>query len=54
VFYNDNLYPSSRNLLLAQPELVAGGDIEKMITLLNSKTGGAKARGEEGLHFKCF
>lgn len=33
-------------MLLANPELVAGGDIEKMITLLNQKARRAKAKGE--------
>lgn len=46
VFYNGTLYPSARHLLLANPKMVAGGDIEKMITLLNQKARRAKARGE--------
>ncbi|SGY91200.1 hypothetical protein [Moritella viscosa] len=47
MFHNDILYPSSRHLLLANPLLVAGGDIEKMITLLNQKARRAKVKGEK-------
>ncbi|EDM69282.1 bacteriophage f237 [Moritella sp. PE36] len=46
VFYNGKLYPSSRHLLLANPKMVAGGDIEKMITLLSQKGRRAKIKGE--------
>ena len=47
MFYNDNLYPSSRHLLLANPELVAGGDIDKVVALLNQKARRAKADDEK-------
>jgi len=47
MFHNDTLYPSSRHLLLANPALVAGGDIEKMITSLNQKARRAKAEDEK-------
>jgi len=46
MFYNGKLYPSARHLLLVGPELVTGGDIEKMITLLNQKARRAKSKGE--------
>jgi hypothetical protein len=46
IFYNGILYPSARHLLLANPLLVAGGDIETMITLLNQRARRASARGE--------
>ena len=35
VFYNGKLYPSARYLLLANPKLVAGGDIDNMVASLN-------------------
>ncbi|SGZ10015.1 Bacteriophage f237 [Moritella viscosa] len=47
MFYNGTLYPSSRHLLLANPELVAGGDIDNMVTLLNQKARRAKVKGEK-------
>ncbi|WP_211683714.1 hypothetical protein [Moritella sp. 24] len=47
MFYNDTLYPSARHLLLANPKLVAGGDIDNMIALLNQKARRSKAKGEK-------
>lgn len=47
-----HLYPSARHLLLANPELVAGGDIEMVVTLLSQKARRFKAKGETlGLSF---
>ncbi|MGK0270971.1 MAG: hypothetical protein ACI88H_001623 [Cocleimonas sp.] len=46
MFYNGNLYPSARHLLLANPKLVAGGDIDNMIALLNQKARRAKAKAK--------
>ena len=34
-------------MLLANPELIAGGDIEKMITRLNQKARREKVKGEK-------
>lgn len=45
MFYNGTLYPSARHLLLANPEVVAGGDIEKMVASLNHKARKVKAKG---------
>ncbi|MEZ8986704.1 hypothetical protein OAI_07850 [Vibrio cyclitrophicus FF160] len=46
MFYQGQLYPSARHLLLANPELVAGGDLSKVITSLNDKARRAKNKGE--------
>ena len=46
MFYNGTLYPSARHLLLANPELVTGGDIEKMVASLNQQSRRAKAKDE--------
>lgn len=48
MFYQDKLYPSARHLLLANPELVVGGDLSKAVTSLNDKARRAKNRGEIG------
>jgi len=47
MFYNGALYSSARHLLLANPELVAGGDIDNMVALLNQKARRAKVKGEK-------
>ena len=47
MFYLGKIYPSARHLLLANPELVAGGDLSKVITSLNDKARRAKNKGEE-------
>jgi len=47
MFYNGVLYPSARHLLLANPELVAGDDIEKIVASLNQKARRAKVKGEK-------
>ncbi|CAK2410219.1 conserved hypothetical protein [Vibrio crassostreae] len=46
MFYQGKLYPSARHLLLANPALVAGGDLSKVITSLNGKARRAKNKGE--------
>ncbi|WP_282066613.1 hypothetical protein [Vibrio rotiferianus] len=46
MFYQGKLYPSARHLLLANPALVAGGDLGKAITSLNDKARRAKNKGE--------
>ena len=46
MFYQGKLYPSARYLLLANPELVAGGDLSKAVTSLNDKARRAKNKGE--------
>ncbi|MBB1465794.1 hypothetical protein H5300_21215 [Vibrio sp. SG41-7] len=46
MFYQGKLYPSSRHLLLANPTLVAGGDLGKAVTSLNDKARRAKNKGE--------
>lgn len=46
MFYQGKLYPSARHLLLANPALVAGGDLGKAVTTLNDKARRAKNRGE--------
>ncbi|ANS86452.1 hypothetical protein VSVS12_02703 [Vibrio scophthalmi] len=46
MFYQGKLYPSARHLLLANPALVAGGDLSKAVTSLNDKARRAKNRGE--------
>lgn len=46
MFYQGKLYPSARHLLLANPALVAGGDLSKVITSLNDKARRAKNKGE--------
>ncbi|USD32182.1 MULTISPECIES: helix-turn-helix domain-containing protein [Vibrio] len=46
MFYGNKLYPSARHLLLANPTLVAGGDLGKAITSLNDKARRAKNQGE--------
>ncbi|MBF4270188.1 LysR family transcriptional regulator, partial [Vibrio anguillarum] len=48
MFYGNKLYPSARHLLLANPTLVAGGDLDKAVTSLNDKARRAKNRGEIG------
>ncbi|MDF4307242.1 hypothetical protein P3697_08895 [Vibrio parahaemolyticus] len=42
MFYQGKLYPSARHLLLANPALVAGGDLGKAVTSLNDKARRAK------------
>lgn len=44
--YQDKLYPSARHLLLANPELVAGGDLDLVVAKLNDRARRAKNRGE--------
>lgn len=44
--YQGNLYPSARHLLLANLDLVAGGDLGKDVTSLNDKARRAKNQGE--------
>lgn len=46
MFYQGKLYPSARHLLLANPALVAGGDLGKAVTSLNDKARRAKNHGE--------
>lgn len=46
MFYGNKLYPSARHLLLANPVLVAGGDLVKAVTSLNDKARRAKNQGE--------
>ncbi|TWD65810.1 hypothetical protein FB445_1146 [Vibrio crassostreae] len=46
MFYQGKLYPSARHLLLANPTLVAGGDLRKAVTSLNDKARRAKNKGE--------
>ncbi|HCG8591128.1 TPA: LysR family transcriptional regulator [Vibrio parahaemolyticus] len=46
MFYQDKLYPSARHLLLANPALIAGGDLGKAVTSLNDKARRANNRGE--------
>ncbi|WP_240696987.1 hypothetical protein [Vibrio kanaloae] len=46
MFYGNKLYPSACHLLLANPALVAGGDLGKAITSLNDKARRAKNQGE--------
>ncbi|WP_253810871.1 hypothetical protein [Vibrio kanaloae] len=46
MFYGNKLYPSARHLLLANPALVAGGDLGKAIPSLNDKARRAKNQGE--------
>ncbi|HHY0566438.1 TPA: hypothetical protein ACVU5S_003844 [Vibrio parahaemolyticus] len=46
MFYGNKLYPSARHLLLANPTLVAGGDLGKAVTSLNDKARRAKNQGE--------
>ncbi|MDF5024124.1 hypothetical protein P3656_20565 [Vibrio parahaemolyticus] len=46
MFCQGKLYPSARHLLLANPALVAGGDLSKAVTSLNDKARRAKNRGE--------
>lgn len=48
MFYQGKLYPSARRLLLANPKLVAGGDLGKAVTSLNDKARRAKNKGEIG------
>ena len=43
--YDGKLYPSARHLLLANSELVAGGDMTKAVTALNDKARRAKNKG---------
>lgn len=46
MFYQGKLYPSARHLLLANPALVAGGDLGKAVTSLNDKARRAKNQGK--------
>ncbi|MEZ9747580.1 hypothetical protein AB4320_23125 [Vibrio splendidus] len=46
MFYQGKLFPSARHLLLANPELVSGGDLDKAVTSLNDKARRAKNKGE--------
>ncbi|CAK1952833.1 conserved hypothetical protein [Vibrio crassostreae] len=46
MFYQGKLYPSARHLLLANPTLVAGGDLRKAVTSLNDKARRAKNKGD--------
>lgn len=46
MFYQGKLYPSARHLLLANPTLVAGGDLGKAITSLNDKARRVKNQGK--------
>lgn len=46
MLYQGKLYPSARHLLLANPALVAGGDLGKAVTSLNDKARRAKNKGE--------
>ncbi|OEE17291.1 hypothetical protein OAY_10615 [Vibrio cyclitrophicus ZF205] len=46
MLYQGKLYPSARHLLLANLELVAGGDFSKAVTSLNDKARRAKNKGE--------
>ncbi|EJG0635214.1 hypothetical protein C4G38_RS20205 [Vibrio parahaemolyticus] len=46
MFYGNKLYPSARHLLLANPALIAGGDLGKAITSLNDKARRAKTQGK--------
>ncbi|HCG6900536.1 TPA: hypothetical protein NJ315_004098 [Vibrio parahaemolyticus] len=46
MFYGNKLYPSARHLLLANPALVAGGELGKAVTSLNDKARRAKNKGE--------
>ncbi|MFB1096869.1 hypothetical protein ACEWH9_22270 [Vibrio diabolicus] len=45
MFYQGKLYPSARHLLIANPALVAGGDLSKAVTSLNDKARRAKNQG---------
>ncbi|EGR2722878.1 LysR family transcriptional regulator [Vibrio parahaemolyticus] len=45
MFYGNKLYPSARHLLLANPALVAGGDLGKAVTSLNDKARRVKSQG---------
>ncbi|HGF5126766.1 TPA: hypothetical protein ACF35B_004112 [Vibrio parahaemolyticus] len=45
MFYQGKLYPSARHLLLANPELLAGGDLDKAVTSPNDKARRAKKSG---------
>ena len=45
MFYQGNLYPSARHLLLANPELVAGGDLDLVVAKLNDRARRAKNKG---------
>lgn len=46
MFYQGKLYPSARHLLIANPALVAGGDLGKAVTSLNDKARRAKNGGD--------
>ncbi|ELB2109666.1 hypothetical protein QNZ63_003805 [Vibrio parahaemolyticus] len=46
MFYGNKLYPSARHLLLANPALVAGGDLDKAVTSLNDKARRANNQGK--------
>ncbi|MFH4491364.1 hypothetical protein WMQ43_20340 [Vibrio diabolicus] len=46
MFYQGKLYPSARHLLLANPAMVAGGDLGKAVTSLNDKARRAKNQGK--------
>lgn len=45
MFYQGKIYPSARHLLLANPALVAGDDLDKAVTSLNDKARRAKNSG---------
>lgn len=46
MFYQGKFYPSARHLLLANPTLVAGGDLDKAVTSLNDKARRVKNKDE--------
>ncbi|WP_240797172.1 hypothetical protein [Vibrio tasmaniensis] len=46
MLYQGKLYSSVRHLLLANPALVAGGDLDQAVTSLNDKARRAKNKGE--------
>lgn len=46
MFYQGKLYPSARHLLLANPELLVGGDLGLVVAKLNDRARRAKNRGE--------
>jgi len=46
MFYNGVLYPSARHVVLANPKLIMGSDIAKLVTSLSGKALRAKNKGE--------
>ncbi|CAK3968121.1 conserved hypothetical protein [Vibrio crassostreae] len=46
MFYQGKLYPSARHLLLANPALIAGGNLGKAVTSLNDKARRKKSKSE--------